>query len=131
MTTVTKAGVIADNSIVVPPYGGPLRLKPPPEPTPYDDYIENEVSMRAAKELPRLMLQQQQRNCTDGSGIFGTAKSTPLSGAGRARSEIFERRAQLAAEMSKLGMPPMVNWGDAGEPESARACSETGSACAM
>ena len=120
MTMVTKAGVIIDNSIIVPPCKGPFRVKLPPEPTPYDDYIENEVSMRAAKQLTRLVLQQQQQqqqqqSGTGGSLFTGTGNRTPVSGAGRAPSEIFKRRAQLATEMSKLGLPPMVNWGDAGQ----------------
>jgi hypothetical protein len=65
----------------------------PPQPTPFDDYYDNDVTRRTARDVPRL-LQMARR----------------VSGLGRAREEIFLRRAQLASEMNSLGMPPILDW---------------------
>ena len=72
----------------IPPDPPPSPL---PLPSPFDDYLDNMDTMRKAASVPRLLSQ-----------------GPLLSGKAKARDEIFMRRAKLASELSKMGLPPMV-----------------------
>jgi hypothetical protein len=67
----------------------------------WEEYHDDESTRRVASTLPRILLLQQQ--------MVEEAMQPSLSGRARARQEIFQRRAQLAAEMQRLGLPPMVD----------------------
>lgn len=54
-----------------------------------------------------------------GGGVIATMPGVPayyVSGKARARAEVFTRQATLAAEMERLGLPPMIDWSPGGWP---------------
>jgi hypothetical protein len=77
-------------------------------------YFDDDETRRVAKALPRLLLlqqqqQQQQTSSTVANSTTSLLPPPPVSGKARAREEIFLRRAQLAAQLNHLHLPPMVD----------------------